>query len=92
MSKEKTLTKSDSSYFKYQNENLKSFTIDKKLQDQFIISGNLELPFYDMTIPIFSLDNNKAFVIVKVNNTGIDNPSYEVILSKEKGKWRIQNY
>ncbi|MBD3584034.1 hypothetical protein [Flavobacterium selenitireducens] len=92
MSQDKTLTKRDSSYFKFQNESVKNFTINKELQDEFIIAKNLELPFYDMTIPIFSPDNNKAFVIVKVNNTGIEDPSYEVILNKEKGKWCIKKY
>ncbi len=91
MCKGNKFTKSDSLYFKYQNEVLKDFTIENDIQKKVIPVKNPHLPFYDMTIPIFSFDNLKAFVIVKINKTGIDNPSYEVSLRKENGKWLIES-
>lgn len=73
-------TKFDSSFILFQNHNLKSFTINKKISNKILETTIAEeqlketsrkpFQFYELTIPIISFDCKRAYVEKTFNHLG----------------------
>jgi len=90
---------SDTSYIKFQNDTLKEFHIDKSLlskmhwttRQEIETKRQLENSIYyiEMTIPIFSLDNKKAYVRLINALGGLSGDTQAIYLEKINKKWTI---
>jgi len=89
-------SKTDSSFFVYQNSILPSFvltdtpikvTSESEKKEQKVDSWRN--PVIVITLPVFSLDHNKAYVQVAINNADAGHGE-EYFLVKENGIWRIK--
>jgi hypothetical protein len=85
------LTQRDSNFFLFQNRILKRFVIADTLQQKILTVNETSAPHYDISIPIFSANKSKAYVIVSLNKTGLDNQSYSLSLKKANGQWKIED-
>lgn len=97
--KERFFLSTDSTYLISQNLVQKEFKIEKNIIDK-INSTTIEKEtlkqetgekynFYDMTIPIFSKDNTKAYVELNHHCGALCGEGKVFFLSKTNGKWRI---
>jgi hypothetical protein len=92
-------SKSDSSYILSQNDTMRTFQIDKILSKRIKLTTSIEqgkkrksgnpISFYDITIPIFSLDQKVAFVELTHNCSGLCGKAIAIFLEKINGKWII---
>lgn len=86
----------DSSYILFQNDALKEFKLDESISEKFV-TANFEIEnaklkfrrFYDITIPIFSLDNSRAYVQITNNCKSGCGGAYSATLEKRNEKWEI---
>jgi hypothetical protein len=94
----KNFAERDSAYFLFQNQEMKSFILDEKITKKLIVtdfekqiakkkSGEPKR-FYYLSIPIFSFDNNKAYVEVTCICAGCGGAN-SIFLEKIKNKWTI---
>lgn len=91
--------KTDSSFFRFQNDTLLHFFIDNKELNNINFTSTAEqiikiqatryAIFYDITIPIFSADLGKAYVEVKLNRPFLGGYKYGIYLKKINNKWTI---
>lgn len=89
----------DSLHLLKQNSNPQKFKIDKVIFDKInlttraieINKKNTGKPFdfYEMTIPVFSSDNQKAFVQLNYYCKGLCGNGVSLFLEKINGKWKI---
>lgn len=97
--KERFFLSTDSTYLILQNLGQKEFKIEQNIIDK-INSTTIEKEilkqkigekynFYDMTIPIFSKDNSKAYVELNHHCGAFCGEGKAFFLSKTNGKWRI---
>lgn len=89
----------DSSYFLFQNNSIKEFSIDKTIAEKLAATTTLSeqqrenelgnpIHYYDLTIPILSADNKKAYVEWTTNCSGCGGVT-AFYLEKSKDKWTI---
>jgi hypothetical protein len=88
----------DSSYLVFQNDVIKSFRIDNEFLKIIKLTDNEEVTrirrtgqfarYYEITLPLFSLDDKKAFVELtyRCPTCGY---ALTIFLEKRNGKWRI---
>ncbi len=93
-------SKSDYSYISFQCSNDTAFTIDKSVMPKITFTTLAErtnknrethytFGFYDMSVPLFSVDQQQAYLQLAVYR-GMNNAiGYEYILKKVNGKWKI---
>ena len=89
----------DSLYLVEQNSNPQKFKIDQILLDKINQTtkekeinkkeSGKSFNFYEMTIPIFSLDNQKAYLELNHYCGGLCGSGESIYLEKIKGKWKI---
>jgi hypothetical protein len=82
-----------------QNSNPEKFKIDESLAEKInqttkekeINKKKMDKPFdfYEMTIPIFSLDNQKAYLELNHHCRGLCGSGISIYLRKINGKWKI---
>jgi hypothetical protein len=93
-------SKIDSTYLISQNVERKEFIIERKIVEEIntttldkeIVKKNKEkYNFYQMTIPLFSKNMNKAYVELYHYCGGLCGEGKAIFLSKINGKWRIVN-
>lgn len=93
--------RSDSSYFLSQNNSIDTCTIDKSIteklavttldeQQQKIDSGKL-VHYYDLTIPILSADQMKAYIELTNNCSGCGGAT-GIYLKKANNKWIVAGW
>lgn len=91
--------RADSSYFFFQNDTVKVFSIEKKILDKLSVNTTLTeqhgmsdpnkfSPYYDLTIPIFSADNTRAYVEWTTNCIGCGSAT-SFYLQKIDSKWKV---
>jgi len=95
---EKLFTRRDSDYLFFQNDTLRKFKIDtSQLSDFKVTTNNVILkkikmkefyPFYQITIPIFSLDQKRAYLEIN-DRCGMCGGGQGVLLEKVNGHWKI---
>jgi len=89
----------DSSYFFFQNDTVKDFTIDKTIVEKLSVDttltgqhkindSNKSSSYYDLTIPIFSADNMKAYIELTTNCSGCGGAT-SYYLQKIDSKWKV---
>jgi hypothetical protein len=84
----KIFSSADSVYFRFQNSNLKSYSLDKnQFKDILYESKNPLMSHNTISIPIFSKSQDYAYV--EVAHGGDGGGGYCVILEKVDGKWKI---
>ncbi|MFV5692772.1 hypothetical protein ACM55K_12160 [Flavobacterium sp. LT1R49] len=94
--KKRFFSENDSLFLLSQNKGLKTFNIDKNSFDkvQMITRKEIKsskrnsLRYYEISIPIFSKDNTKAYVEVNKHILSFGS-GYIVYLEKVNGKWKI---
>jgi hypothetical protein len=96
--RESFFSKTDSLYLLFQNDTLKSFRFNKNLINGIpLTSTNKQQPgnkrnynarFFDMSIPIFSLDQNTAYVQLD-HICPMCGAGYALYLQKKNGEWKI---
>ena len=89
----------DSLHLLKQNSNPQKFKIDKIIFDKInLTTKEIEnnkrktgkpFDFYEMTIPVFSSDNQKAFVQLNHYCNGLCGNGVSLFLEKINGKWKI---
>ena len=89
----------DSLYLLKQNSNPKKLKIEKTIADKLNVTtiGKVEKRrknkqrsrFYEMTIPIFSLDRQSAYVELDYQCGGLCGSGQVIFLKKIKAKWKI---
>ena len=92
-------TSKDSLYLLQQNLNPKKLKIKKKLAEKInLTTKNKEInkrkiskpySYYEMTIPIFSLDKNKAYLELNHYCGSLCGSGKSIYLKKINGKWKI---
>ena len=95
----KTFSSEDSSYILFQNSNLKKMKIDNKIlhklnattfeKELIKIKNEKNYRFYEMSIPIFSLDKQKAYVQLGYHCGNLCGRGTSIYLRKLNGKWMI---
>lgn len=90
--------KVDTSYFLFQNGAIIEFTIDSSLANKLVsikLSDKQRLPnqsqsvkYYDLTIPLFSRDNEKAYIELTTNCPGCGGAT-AFYLEKINSKWKV---
>ncbi|NRS90880.1 hypothetical protein HNQ02_003827 [Flavobacterium sp. 7E] len=87
--------KTDSSYIKFQIENLSEFKVGKTISKKFF-STTLEIQaqidrsiFYYLTIPIISKNGRTAYCELTLKCSGLCGSGYEIYLKKIEDKWGI---
>jgi hypothetical protein len=90
--------RADSSYFLFQNNIIKTFTLDDKIlvgikmttliEQQQIDNAQESVNYYDLTIPILSADNKKAYVEL-TNNCSNCSGAIALFLQKEVSGWTV---
>jgi len=91
--------RTDSSYFLFQNNRIKTFSIDKAVAEKLVAStsfaeqqreNELNKPthYYDLTIPILSADNKKAYIEWTTNCSGCGGAT-AFYLEKINNKWTV---
>ena len=90
--------RADSSYFLFQNNIIKTFTLDDKMlvgiktttltEQQQIANAHQPVHYYDLTIPILSADNKKAYVEL-TNNCSNCGDAIALFLQKEVSGWTV---
>ena len=92
--------RTDSSYFFFQNETVKTFTIDTTTTTKGLVATitlaeqqqkqdlNKSIQYYDLTIPIFSADNRKAYVERTRNCIGCSGAT-SFYLGKINDRWTV---
>lgn len=84
----KIFSASDSSYFQFQNFNSKSFRLNKKDFPDIVFESKNPLNLHNtISFPIFSLDQNFAYVVIE--HSGDGGGGYAVILEKKGSNWKI---
>lgn len=91
--------KKDSTYLLYQNEVNKSVDIDlgfsKKLKTISFEESQADkygsIPYYTLSIPIFSKDGNTAYVEGN-HYFGGDGGGWALVLKRKNGEWEITDY
>lgn len=101
LNKESFFLSTDSTYLISQNPGQKKFRIAQDIVakinattiEKITSKGTAEekYSFYEMTIPIFSRDNTKAYLQLNYNCGALCGNGTEFFLSKINGKWRIIN-
>ena len=92
-------SRTDSLYFFFQNDSIKTFTIDKTVAEKLAATttlveqqqkhdSNQTIRYYDFTIPIFSADNNKAYIEWTTNCSGCGGAT-SYYLEKINSKWTV---
>jgi len=96
---QKFFNRADSSYFFFQNDTVKDFSIEKTILDKLSVNTTLSekqgmdspnkfSPYYDLTIPIFSADNTRAYVEWTTNCMGCGGAT-SFYLQKTDNKWKV---
>jgi hypothetical protein len=90
--------RADSSYFLFQNNIIKSFALDDKIlagiktttltEQQRITNAHEPVHYYDLTIPILSADNKKAYVEL-TNNCSNCGGATAFYLQKKVSGWTV---
>jgi len=90
--------RTDSSYFLFQNNSIETFIIDKTLTEIFATTtfseqqqktgANQSVHYYDLTIPILSTNQRKAYIEL-TNNCSDCGGATAFYLEKIKGKWTV---
>lgn len=98
---ENFFSEDDSLYFLFQNDTLKQFRINEKFANKLTQTTfaeqsnrrktNERINYYDLTIPVFSLDNKKAYVEVTYNCSGLCGGATAIYLEKINGVWTIMH-
>lgn len=95
--KKRFFTKKDSLFLLSQNNILKRFEINKNLYSKLktitferikLSKKFRKLKYYDISIPIFSLDNTKAYVELNYHYLRFGS-GRAIYLQKIKGKWKV---
>ena len=91
-------SRADSLYFFFQNDAVKTFTIYKTLAEKLATTtlfeqqqkhdSNQTIRYYDLTIPIFSADNKKAYIEWTTNCSGCGGAT-SFYLEKIINKWTV---
>jgi hypothetical protein len=91
----------DSSFFLFQNTSVDSFIIDKTMTEKLVTTtfyeqqqkaaSNLTLRYYDLTIPILSADQRKAYIELTNNCSGCGGAT-AFFLEKTNSKWIIAGW
>ncbi|WP_268847570.1 hypothetical protein [Flavobacterium aestivum] len=94
-------SKADSTYLVSQSLGLKEFKIEQKIiekiksttfdKEELKQKTGKKYDFYEMTIPVFSKDNSKAYVEINHYCGGLCGSGKAFFLSKINGEWRIIN-
>ena len=89
----------DSLHLLKQNSNPQKFKIDKIIFDKINLTTKKNennkkktgkpFDFYEMTIPVFSSDNQKAFIQLNHYCNGLCGNGVSLFLEKINGKWKI---
>lgn len=91
----------DSAFFIYQNDTLKNIDLHKELgsnfhlttsKEQDTIDKNTREPYWKMSVPIFSKDLNKAYIVVNEICYGLCGSVSYVLLEKTNNQWTIIDY
>jgi hypothetical protein len=93
----RVFSSNDSAFLLAQNDTLNNFQIPKKLQDTLLLTSIIEqnkkrqfsANFYDISIPIFSLDLKTAYVEIR-NICSECGGATAFILQKINGHWKIK--
>ena len=90
---------SDSLYILFQNDTLRQFHIAENIVDKLIpttLSEQIEkykrkerVHYFEMTIPVFSADNKRTYVILIDNCPRLCGGAMEIFLQKINNKWII---
>ena len=90
--------RADSSYFLFQNSSIDSFVIDKTISNKITtttfaeqqrkINSNQFVHYYDLTIPILSADNKKAYIEL-TRNCPFCGGATSFYLEKINSKWKV---
>ncbi|MFO0355455.1 MAG: hypothetical protein ACK50A_00765 [Sphingobacteriaceae bacterium] len=88
-------SKSDSAYFVFQNDTLNHFTISGNLLDNIYTTTkqqeeSKEYTYFSCSIPVFSFDKTKAYVVLAYNCYGLCGSGNSYLLSKDNGHWIIK--
>jgi hypothetical protein len=91
--------KQDSQYIVFQNEKFNKFRIEEKYLSDFLLTSNEEqenkllkgghVNYFNMTIPIFSEDNNRAYIEVNHCMSGDGGYGDAIYLEKIDEKWKV---
>ncbi len=91
--------KSDSSYFLFQNEVIKHFIIDKKTASEIVVTTiereetkeklHQRVSYLNFSIPIFSLDNKRAYIILTNVCNSLCGGATAYYLEKINDKWVV---
>ena len=95
-------SRTDSSYFLFQNDSVKTYTIDKIIAEKLAYTttlveqqqkheSNKSTSYYDLTIPIFSADNKRAYIVWTTNCLGCGGAT-AFYLEKINGEWTIVGF
>jgi hypothetical protein len=87
----------DSLFILEQNSNPEKLKIEKKLlsklnsiaKEEALIKSKKLFTFYEMTIPVFSIDKQKAYVELDHHCSGLCGSGKALYLKKINGKWKI---
>lgn len=91
----------DSAFFIYQNDTLKNIDLHKELNSNFYLTTSKEQdtidknnrePYWKMSVPIFSKDLNKAYLVVDEICYGLCGSGGYFLVEKINNKWIIIDY
>ena len=89
----------DSLYIEFQNEKLINYSLSTKLLQKLNTTSILKqksnhknaenYAFYNLSIPILSANNTKAYIELTLVCSGLCGEGYKIYLEKKNGKWII---
>jgi hypothetical protein len=96
----KFFSRGDSTFFLFQNDTLKTIDLDKELEVNYYLTTSKEqntneekfTTYWSMSVPIFSKDLKKAYVVVNENCYGLCGSGGFYLLEKINNKWTIVDY